>query len=237
MVVEKELKIIDVIPRRGNAKSFRMINENGVSFRAGQYLLLTAEIEGERQKKAFSFSSSPADSSVIEFTKRITGSAFSRYLDRLGPGDLVEVRMPFGDFTFKSGTERAAFFAAGIGITPFRSILSFIYDTGAREDIMLLYGSASEKDIIFKEDFDRMSSRDSGIKVVYCITSDNGELADPKSEAGYIDKKMIIGNIKDLKSRRCYVSGPPKMVEAVTGVLRDLSVQPDMIETERFRGY
>jgi ferredoxin-NADP reductase len=237
LAVEKELKIIDVIRRRGNAKSFRMLNEDAISFKAGQYLILTADIEGERQKKAFSLSSSPADSSFVEFTKRITGSSFSRYLDRLEPGDIVKVQMPLGNFTFKSNGERAAFLAAGIGITPFRSILAYLCDTGAREDIIMLYGASSEKDIIFKEELDLMAVRSGGIKIVYCITSDNAELADNKSEAGYIDRKMLTKNIKDLKSRRIYICGPPGMVGAVTRVLEDLSVPSDMIETEKFRGY
>ena len=58
-VKEFETKIIDVIQRTHNIKSFRFAVPEEINFKPGQFFVLTIKISGKEATKHFSFSISP----------------------------------------------------------------------------------------------------------------------------------------------------------------------------------
>ncbi len=237
-MIKLETEVSEIIQRTHNVKSFRFKIEKEVDFKAGQFFFVTIRIDGAERTKHFSFSNSPTEKGYVEFTKRITGSEFSRALERLKAGDWARLKMAYGSFTLGGEYEKIAFLSGGIGITPIRSICKFATDLMLPTDMVLLYGNDREEDIIFRQDLDNMLSVNNNLRIVYTLTSSDINRKIWKGKTGYINDAMIKEEIPDYKERTFYICGPPRMVESLINILKDnLGVQQDKIRTENFTGY
>ncbi|MFH1877818.1 MAG: FAD-dependent oxidoreductase [Candidatus Omnitrophota bacterium] len=236
--MEFTTELTEVISRTRSVKSFRFRRPPEAGFKPGQYFFLTIDAGGKDAVKPFSFSSSPLEKKYIEFTKRITDSPFSKRLDTLEAGYKAKIKMPFGQFTYEGEYEKAAFLAGGIGITPLRSICGYVMDMKIPADIILFYGNRDMKEIIFKDDFDKMTEVNPLLKVVYTLTGQQAENGGGSCRTGRIDKGSIKREIPDYAERVFYVCGPPEMVKCLICVLKDeLSLPENNIKQEFFAGY
>lgn len=234
MAQELELEIKEIIPRSYNVKSFRLRMQQEPVFEAGQFLC--AKLLSEREcKRYLSISSSPTEKGYIEFTKKITQSDFSKILISLKPEDRLRIEYPFGNFTLKAKEQKIAFLSGGIGITPIRSICKYAVDNNLDADLRLIYANKSIKEIIFKEDFDRMQRLYPRLKVAHVLCE---PAVGFKCVTGLINAQVVRNEIPDYESRKFYVCGPPSMVSAMKDMLiKELSVPLDNIVTENFQGY
>ena len=58
-----------------------------------------------------------------------------------------------------------------------------------------------------------------------------------EGEHGFIDAPMLQRHLPALNDPIYYIAGPPRMVEAMRGMLLKAGVQDDGIRTEDFGGY
>jgi NAD(P)H-flavin reductase len=55
-----------------------------------------------------------------------------------------------------------------------------------------------------------------------------------KYNFGYINKDIILKNLKDVMKPIYYIVGPPQMVDAMEKILLELNVNPQNIKLEKF---
>lgn len=237
MIKEFETRVLKVIKRTHDVKSFRFAVEEDIEFKPGQFLIVTIKVDDKEASKHFSISNSPTEKGYIEFTKKLTGSEFSNALDQLKEGDWARLKLPYGSFTFEGEHDKIALLSGGIGITPIRSICKFACDKRLPTDIILIYGCNTEDDMVFKEDLFLMQASNDKLKVVYVIASplnkDNW-----KGRTGFINGAMVKEEIPDYAERVFFICGPPKMVEILRSILSDdLRVDNEKIRFENFSGY
>ncbi len=234
MAKELVARIKEVVPRTYNVKSIRFDTGEEIDFKAGQFLSVTLQ-NNPGLKRYLSISSSPTEKGYLEFTKKITGSDFSKTLDQLKSGDSVGVQYPFGKFVLDDPAQRIAFISGGIGITPIRSIVKYAVDKNLGTDMVLIYANRSLKDIVFKEDFDAMQKFYPKLKVSHVLFE-----AAPgfKCIPGLINAQVIKNEVSDYPQRRFYLCGPPQMVEAMETILtEELQLTKENFVTENFKGY
>jgi ferredoxin-NADP reductase len=236
-VQDFETRVIAVIRRTRDIKSFRFAIPGEVTFLPGQYLVLTIRINGADAVKHFSLSNSPTEKGCVEFTKRITGSEFSQALDRLQVGDWARIRLPYGSFTFAGEHGKIAFLVGGIGITPARSICKYACDMKLSSDIVLVYANRTEEDIAFHEDLIEMAAGNPRLRVVYTLDTPRDGAA-WKGRTGVINGTLVREELPDFGERFFYLCGRPKMVDALRAMLADeLHVPGERIIWESFPGY
>ena len=196
-----------------------------IPFRAGQYLEFTLphdKPDTRGNRRYFTIASSPTEERVrlgVKFYEPT--SSFKIALGMLKIGDTISASQVAGDFVLpRSPHKKLAFFAGGIGVTPFRAHAQYIIDTQEKRDVVLLYASKPE-DIVYKEVFDRAQSA-FGMKTSYV--------------SGIIDAALIHKEIPDYAERTFYISGPPAMVDANKKTLRSLGVSRFNIVTDYFPG-
>ncbi len=223
----------DVIPRTHDVRSFRFQRPDGFGYEAGQFMYVTIEAAGGRMMKHFTISSSPSEGH-LEFTKKLTGSEFSKALEAAEAGDWVGVNGPYGKFTLDPDHEKVAMLCGGIGITPFRSMIRFWFDNGLDNDIVLLYSCGTSDEIVFREELDEIARKRDGLRVLYTLTREGG---DWDGERGRIDGEKVRRLIPDNGERLFYVCGPQAMVDAMTALLRGVGVPGERIKREGFPGY
>ncbi len=231
-------EVIEIIERSKAVRSFRFKDVETEDFEAGQFFLLTLQVDGQDVVKPFSFSNSPTEKGYIEFTKKLTDSPFSRALSKLKVGDQISIKMPFGDFSLDKNDKKVVFIAGGIGITPFRSVVKYATDAGMTNDIVLLYGNDAEQNITFKQDLDVLQDENINFRVVYTLSDPDVKTCGWKGCCGYIDSGMIKTEVPDYKDRVFYLCGPPGMVKCIDGGLKtDLGIPEGNIRREHFIGY
>ena len=231
-----ETTIKEIIPRARNVKSFRVARGDGFEFAAGQFMRVTVPVAEGEQTRSLSFSSSPSHSDYFEFTKKITGSDFSKKLDSLKAGDPVKIKGPMGRFTQRDGESRVAFLSGGIGITPVHGICEDAIAAGRGVDIALLYGNRAADDIAFKEDFDAWEG-EGKMKVVHSLEKAPGD-GSWSGRVGYITDEVIKEEVPDYRNRLFYICGPRPMVEILKKILTEkLNLSDGRIVTENFAGY
>jgi len=232
--LEFETEVKRVVKRTYDVKSFRFNRPEGFSYKAGQFLFVTIKIGGEEKQKHFTISSSPTEAEFIEFTKKLTGHEFSNALDALKEGDWARIDAPYGEFTYEGEYPKIAMLSGGIGITPLRSIIKYCTDKQLDTSITLLYGNRTERDIVFRKQFEQMQKQNKNLKVVHTLSQPDKPW---KGYTGYINGIMIKKEIPDFKDRTFYTCGPPKMVEAMENLLTSLKVPKDQVKKENFYGY
>ncbi|MEE8353722.1 MAG: FAD-binding oxidoreductase [Dehalococcoidales bacterium] len=232
-----DTEVAEVVRRTPQIKSFRFpIRAKGVRYRSGQFFFITIMVDGREAIHHFSFSTSPTDAGYIEFTKRITGSDFSRALDRLATGDWARLRGPEGGFTLPRNPKRLAFLSGGIGITPLRSMLRYVVARQLAFDIVLVYGNNNVEDIAFRDELDELVAAQPGLRLEYVLSGEEVP-ADWTGKWGRITPEVIREVIPDYRERLFYVSGPPRMVVALETQLVELGVPPAQVKRDSFTGY
>lgn len=158
-----------------------------------------------------SISSSPTKKGSFDLCARKAGS-FTGVLHRQA-GDIIGIRGPFGNgFDVDKFLGRDVLFVAGgLGIIPLRSLINYVIDNRKKFGrVVILYGTKSAKDILFKEEI-KQWEKDKGIE--FLMTIDKYEDG-WKGNVGVITtlfKKIEIDPVKTVAA----VVGPPIMYKYV----------------------
>lgn len=224
----------DIIQRTIPVKSFRFDRPQEFDFNPGQWMYVTILINGERQTKHFTISSSPTEEEYLEFTKKITDHEFSVALDKLIKGDPAWIDGPYGDFTFVGEYPKIGMITGGIGITPLRSILRYCTDKKVQSKITLIYGNRNEESIVFREELEEMAEKNPNLKIVHCLSQPGDAW---KGKKGHVNQAIIMEEIPDYSERVFFVCGPPALVTDLTGALDILHIRMPQVKLELFPGY
>jgi glycine betaine catabolism B len=116
--------------------SFIFAPEQPLQWKAGQllrYVLNHPHPDDRGVERFFSIASAPHEKHVMLTTRFASkSSSFKKALKNLRPGDAIEAHDLEGDFVVDDSEKTFVFIAGGIGITPFRAILSTWITTGNR---------------------------------------------------------------------------------------------------------
>ena len=239
MVGTYVLEIEKVIDETPEVKTYRLrIPEgSGLAYTTGQFFMLKvfgpdgAIIE---ETRAYSISSSPADEGFIEFTIQLVGSFTHKIWERKA-GDKVELKGPFGHFTFTDEMkEPVVMVGAGSGVTPLRAILTYVAKKNLTNRVDLLYSCRKPDLIIFEKEFHKIMEKHPNIKVHFTITRlAEGEKWD--GETGRWDKERIQKKVGDcIKDARCYLCGPVAFVQSMKKDLLELGAKQELIKQEQW---
>jgi ferredoxin-NADP reductase len=146
--------------------TFHFLPEHPLRYRAGQYVELTLPHKNPDDRgveRSFTLSSSPTERfiSITTKTNIDNPSSFTRALQNLKQGDELQVSEAKGDFVLPSNPKTPLVFVArGLGITPFRSMLTWLRDSKEVRPIHLFYEIANHDELLFDD-----LLKDSGVSV------------------------------------------------------------------------
>lgn len=210
-------------------------------FQAGQYIrmFLPHENMDERgDKRFFSITSSPLDSEYIKITTKIIQSSFKIQLSQLQPGARVRFFGPFGTFVLKEEEQIPhVFLAGGIGITPFHSMITFAHQKKLSVPLYLFVSFSTVEETIFYDELMEISKHSLSIKIVYTITRPEESKTTWTGETGRISQNLIKKYVSDIQKPWYMIAGPPKMVEAMEQMIKEMGAPNEQIRKENFTGY
>jgi ferredoxin-NADP reductase len=209
-----------------NVWSFKFEAHPAQRWTAGQYIQIElphSHPDAEGTKRYFTVSAAPFEEH-IQITTRITESSFKQALVNLPVvgGELKLLMAPDGDFVWEETEQPKVFVAAGIGITPYRSMLAQRAHDRLPLDVTLVYANRTDK-AAFREEFDRHAAAGSGFKVHYLT--------------GLVTEGGLRELLPDLMESLIYVSGPEPLVETLGDTLRAAGLPETQIKQDFFPNY
>jgi predicted ferric reductase len=199
-------------------------------YKPGQFMIVQLVRNGKvSEPHPFTISSSPTGDRLSISVK--SSGDFTSTIGDTKIADTAYIDAPYGVFSFLNHDARdLVFIAGGIGITPFISMLWYMYDKKLERNIILIWGNKTEKDIVFKEDLERMASEMPSLKIVHVMSGQD----DWTGEKGYIDEEKLKRHVSNFQDSQFFLCGPPVMTIAVEKTLTKLGVPKKKIHYERF---
>jgi ferredoxin-NADP reductase len=221
---------------------FIFTSNRKIKFEAGQYMEFTLShepIDSRGNRRYFTISSSPLEDRVaigVKFDKNHS-SSFKKALAELEIGDKIFAGQIGGDFILpKNKNEKLCFIAGGIGVTPFKSMISYLLDNNESRDIVLVYCTKRIEELAYTNLFHRANVT-FGLKAVSTLTDIDHIPDDWTGYKGFIDAGMIITEVPDYRDRTFYISGPNSLVQASKKMLIEIGVNDNKIKTDYFPGF
>lgn len=224
-----KLQLVSITNETPDVKTFRFAPEAPFAWKPGQYLHYTLphpNADDRHEDRWFTISSAPFEGHVAITTRLASehGSTFKQALNGLQPGAEILAEGPEGDFVVDDPAGQFVFIAGGIGITPFRSIITQADHDGHPLNINLLYANRDDT-YVFDAQLQAIAARHPEFKI--------HKFTDPR----HIETADIQRIMAGLAQPHFYVSGPEPMAEHYEGVLKELSIADDHIHGDFFPGY
>lgn len=223
-----------------NMFDFLFIPPQKLSFSPGQYMEWTLphkHPDSRGNRRYFTIASSPTERMLrlgIRFYGN--GSSFKKNMALMDRETIVASQLS-GNFTLpKNNSQKCVFIAGGIGITPFRSMIKYLLDTGQKRDIMLFYANKTSDEIMYRDVFDQAQKKQ-GIKVFYILTDTSCIPLNWQGKRGRINEEMIRTEVPDFKERLFYLSGPRGMVTEFEKILLQIGIKKPRIKKDFFPGF
>jgi predicted ferric reductase len=229
-------RVVELWPEPGGSLTlglepvFRQVGQT-FSFRAGQFAwILPSRSPFTPTYHPFSISSS-ARAPRVEFTIKRVGD-FTGSMRQLRVGDRVYMDGPHGSFTLESHPGMGyVFVGAGVGVTPFLSMLATLADQGDQRPCWLFLANRHEGQVTGIRQLGRLRGR-LNLRVVHVISRPsaqwNGERG--RVDAGLLDRHLPL----ERRSLEYFICAGGEMVRSVERDLQDLGIPGDNIHSEQF---
>ena len=187
----------------------------GFEFQTGQFVILG--LDGEKEQREYSVYSGETENFLEVLVRVVRRGKVSGKLQKLKPGDLIDVDGPFGFFRFNPGLFRSGkflFVATGTGISPFHSFIK----TYPGIDYRLLHGvrftyEAYDHDIFEKE------------RITLCTSGDkNGDFK------GRVNQLLSASDIES--DTNCFLCGNSEMIFEAFDILTEKGIPVSNIYSE-----
>lgn len=205
-----------------------------IEFDAGQFgwLRIISE-DDEVLRKPYSIASAPWEEDLSLCIKRVTKGKVSGQLCDLAPESQVSFLAPMGVFTLPNNEpDSYIFIGVGTGVAPLRSMIRQLFEktlSGKGKDtdkqVILLFGTKTEKDVLYKKEFEELSKQEN-FKYLVTLSREDGELE------GYVQDHLDL--LPFTQNSAFFVCGLNTMVSAVKEQLQKLGVERKQIHAELY---
>jgi len=196
-----------------------------LEYKPGQFMMVSIPGIGEAP---FSISSTPSRPGLVEFGIRRVGNMTNRIFD-LKENDVFDVRGPYGNGfpVEKMEGHDLVIIMGGLGAIPLRSLLLYALDNRDRfGKLYLLHGAKNPYEMLFRDEFFHMETRDD---LECMLTVDQDDTGEWPYDTGLITR--LVPRLDDINPEKTFVTvcGPPVMYKFVVEELLKLNIPKHQI--------
>ncbi len=222
-----KMKLTDKTLLTDNVWAFVFEPEEPQNYSAGEYVRVRLDHENpdDEGPKRFFTNSAPPYQGVIQITTRVTDSTFKQALASLPVGDdsLEMIKPHEGDFLWEDSDKPIILVAAGIGVTPYYSMLLQRSHDGQKIPATLLYAGRNDM-LPWRAEFAALEESHPEFSVEYQI----GE---------HVTADGLAKRFPNLNDSVVYISGPEAMVDQVGEDLKANGLPEDQLKQDWFPNY
>lgn len=226
---------IKSLTRDSVAISFDTLDNKVFQFKAGQYITVKHQINGEEVRRAYSICSTNIEGITIGVKKVDKGKMSTFLTTNLKEGDTLEIMPPNGNFTAEGEYNHIVGICAGSGVTPILSILKTKLASDVSTKFTLIYGNKDQDSTMFIDELKTLESNYFEYFKIHWVYSRDQV---PGSIYGRIDKntlQQIFNTSPQLKSADEYfICGPGDFIDNANELLLLNKINQNKINFERF---
>ncbi|MDG0024376.1 hybrid-cluster NAD(P)-dependent oxidoreductase [Trinickia sp. Y13] len=236
---EQILTCARVVDETHDVKSFefRVGDGSSVRFEPGQFMTISANVQGQLVQRCYTISSPPTRPYLLSITvKRVPGGAVSNWLhDNLKAGGQLRAYGPSGSFTPTSapGAEKSLYLSAGSGVTPLMSMTRAGIDLGLDRDIVFVHSARTPADIVFRKELERLVALSPRLRTFFLCEGIGGE-TDWSGPTGRLSLQLLSEWVPDYAEREVFTCGPRGYMSAVRTLLSEGGHDPARYHQESF---
>ncbi len=203
------------------------------TFRAGQFAILDMPHPVHRDERpsfrSLSIASAPHEE-ILSFIMRNSQSAFKQNMLALHTGDAVTMKAPLGHMALpEDESVPVVFLAAGVGITPVRSMLRHAEQEQLKNPITLFYANRQKATAACLDEVMQCA-----VENYTCLAVMSRPTPQWTGLRGRINKEMIKDHVSDFVQTQFYVIGTTGFVGAMKEILQDLDVADHQLHIDNF---
>jgi NAD(P)H-flavin reductase len=199
-------------------------------FVPGQFVSLSAEINGDEITRAYSIASPPIGNRFALCLNEVEGGRFSPYLFSLSPGHEIACQGPYGAFIFRRPLSDSILVATGTGIAPFRAMLLDCLPRESERRFTLIFGVRHEFGLLYRDDWETLARQYANFDFRPTLTR-AGE--NWRGRIGRV-QGHIIEALGDRRDVDVYICGLKEMVNYVRSLLKEKGLDRKKIIYERY---
>jgi 3-ketosteroid 9alpha-monooxygenase subunit B len=201
----------------GHADRFR--------YRAGQFLTVRVEVNGEQHRRCYSMSSSPTEADLRITVKRDRDGVVSNWLnDTAVAGAELDAAPPEGRFVLADTDRELVAFAGGSGITPVFSLIQTAL-AGTPRRARLFYANRDQASVIFADALAKLVDVHADRLVLRHHLDDWGGVVSPADVTAFSS---------DAVDADYYICGPGPFMDTVEAAVLAAGVPRERVHLERF---
>ena len=233
----RSFKLTRIVQETHDIKSFYFEPSDGKEmfrFKPGHFVNISFKNNDSIGRRSFSIANSPTEEGMM-LTVKLVG-VFTHALFNTQEGEEFSVLGPLGLPYIRNEDEDLdyAMISGGSGIVPFRSLIRYSQDTDFKKKLTLFYSNKTREDICFFNEIENMQKEMENLRVVNTLTREEPEGWQNTSghELGRLGIKTFRSYIQDFSRTKFILCGPPGLVKAMVGVLKEFEIPMSQIKTE-----
>lgn len=206
------------------------VEDGPFSYVPGQFVSLTADINGSPITRAYSFASPACGSRFDLCLNRVIEGKFSPYLFDLQPGDQVQMTGPYGGFIFRQPVEDSILVATGTGIVPFRAMLHDRLSRDSSHRFTLIFGVRYEHSLLYAREFEELARGHANFRFWPTLSRPEPGWT---GRTGHVQAHLFeaIGERRDIN---VFICGLKAMVDDVRSILKSSGFDRKRIIYEKY---
>lgn len=206
-------------------------NHDFHGFASGQFVNVSAEIDGRRHARPYSLASSEHRPNWLELTisTHPDGLVSQHLRDHARPGMVLGLSPAEGDFRLpRARPERLVLIAGGSGITPVMSMLRTLCDERHLGEVIFIRYATSPELALYEDELTELAARHPNLIVARAYTRSGGGDLD-----GHLSRAHIDELVAEPGNAETFVCGPPSLLEAAQTIWAEDGIE-DRLHVESF---
>jgi len=234
----RELRLAEKIRESDDVTSFVFVASDGrplPPFEAGQYLPIALDVPGlaEPLRRTYSLSGAPSTERYRISVKREPHGAASRFLhDAVDVDTTLRAGAPSGDFVIGCRSCPVVLVSAGIGLTPFVSMLHAILEEESTRPVWFVHGARDGRHHPLAAELRALAARRAGVTVHVAYSRPRPEDSGHDS-VGRVDGALV-DRLVSAPDAHYFLCGPIGFMAAVQADLERRGVRAERIHSESF---
>jgi nitric oxide dioxygenase len=240
----RPFKVAQKVQESTEITSFYLYPTDGgqvADFKPGQYISLRLFLPELNllQPRQYSLSAAPNGQYYRISVKResganpeLNGMISNRLHDHVGPGDVVELSAPSGNFVLRENNKPVVFISGGVGQTPLMAMMESLLDKGHQQEVTWIHGCRSSDTHAFKAVHDSWQSKKSVLNNHIFYDRIEAERKEEGYYEGWVDLNALHNSLNPQADY--YLCGPKPFIEKHFNALKDHGIDPSSIFFEEF---
>ncbi len=219
--------VTQITPQNDNAVTIHLLpNQHWRAYQAGQYVQITAEINGQAHQRYYSLSPMADDGTFSITVKKVNDGVVSTWLNsQLSVGQSLKLALPQGDFVYKQQA-KVLFICAGSGITPCYSMVSDLLQQQTPVDMQVYAQFSQAKEVIFAQDLAQWPNQGVPVQLAFSQAT--------QTPSPVLNAQNLLTQYPDLLERDVYLCGPTGFMDNIIAALVAANFNLAKLHCERF---